>query len=215
MTAASLLRLTDLTRVAHDLVSSCGGRAVLGITGAPGAGKSTVAAALVDAVPGAVLVGMDGFHFANRVLDNVGHRDRKGAPDTFDAGGYVALLHRLRTNTEAVYAPYFDRALDESIGSGVAVPSDAPLIVTEGNYLLLDAPGWIEVRPLLDACWYVDLDDQTRLERLITRHVEFGREPAAAAAWARGSDENNAAIITPTASRADWIIRLQDDWRAS
>ncbi|MDX6244044.1 MAG: hypothetical protein QOE76_1767, partial [Frankiales bacterium] len=146
-----------------------GGRVLLGIAGAPGAGKSTVAEALVTAVgPRAVLVGLDGFHLANSELVRLQRLGRKGAPDTFDAAGYVNLLRRLRARDEpVVYAPRFDRGLEESIGSAVPVPAQVPLIVTEGNYLLVDDERWGPVRQLLDACWYVDPGEDTRLSRLV------------------------------------------------
>ncbi|MDX6213286.1 MAG: hypothetical protein QOF82_2373, partial [Frankiales bacterium] len=149
-----------LDRLVADalLLAAPGGRAILGIAGAPGAGKSTLAEALVAALgEQAVLVGLDGFHLANAELVRLDRLQRKGSPDTFDAAGYVSLLRRLRARDEpVVYAPRFDRSLEESIGSAVPVPAEVPLVVTEGNYLLVDDGGWAPVRGLLDACWYVD-----------------------------------------------------------
>lgn len=186
-----------------------GERRVLGLVGPPGAGKSTLAARLVaDLGPElAVLVPMDGFHLANVVLEALGRRDRKGAPDTFDAGGYVALLRRLRSREEAVvHAPEFRRDLEEPVGSALPVPREVPLVVTEGNYLLLREGEWAGLDGLLDETWYVGPDERTRLERLVARHVAFGKDPEAARAWALGSDEANAAVIAASRHRADLVV---------
>lgn len=186
------------------------GRIIIGIAGPPGSGKSTVAAALVRELgPAAALVPMDGYHLSNQVLESLGRRDRKGAPDTFDAGGYAALLRRLRSPCgDVVYAPVFRREIEEPIGAGIPVPPDVPIIITEGNYLLLDTHPWRQVRDLLDAVWYLQADDTARVERLIARHMEFGKTPDAARAWAEGSDQRNADIIAASSHRADLVLRL-------
>jgi pantothenate kinase len=192
-------RLVDRARAL-----SSSGRRVLGITGPPGAGKSWLASRLVEALRGrAVLVAMDGFHLDDSVLHALGRRDRKGAPDTFDVGGYVALLRRLHAGDEVVYAPQFDRSLEASRAGAVAVPPDVPLVVTEGNYLLLDQPGWRDVRPLLDEVWYLAVDDDLRLSRLVERHVEHGKPRGEALTWARGSDQRNAELVARTRHLAD------------
>lgn len=203
--------LSDLLERARALVVP-GQRRLLGITGAPGAGKSTLCAALALALgEAAVVVGMDGFHLANRELERLGRRDRKGAPDTFDAAGYAALLERLRANTsDTVYAPTFDRELEESIGSAVPVFPDTPLVLTEGNYLLLDEGGWGRVRGLLDGVWFLDLPDTTRLPRLRARHVAHGKSAPEAARWVEAVDERNAALIRQSRARADLIVQLTD-----
>jgi pantothenate kinase len=184
------------------------GRRLLGLTGPPGAGKSLLAALLVETLAGrASLVAMDGFHLDDVVLRALGRRDRKGAPDTFDVGGYVALLRRLRAADEdVVYAPEFDRSLEASRAAAVGVPRDVPLVVTEGNYLLLDEPGWRDVRPLLDEVWYLAVDDDVRLSRLVERHVTFGRSRDDATTWAQGSDQRNAELIEGTRHLADLVV---------
>ena len=147
-------------------------RRLIGITGAPGAGKSTYAARLAEHLsPAAIVVPMDGFHLAGRELERLGRADRKGAPDTFDVDGYVDLLGRLRCATSTVYAPEFRRDLEEPIAGAIAVEAHHTTVITEGNYLLLDGGGWERVRPLLDECWYVECDEVERVTRLVERHV--------------------------------------------
>lgn len=188
-------------------LARAGGRRLLGIAGPPGAGKSTLAAALAAALaPAAVVVPMDGFHLANAELDRLGRRGRKGAPDTFDAAGYVALLARLRAAEDTVWAPEYRRGLGEPVAGAIAVPPQLPLVITEGNYLLLDGP-WAGVRPLLDEVWYVEVDDTLRRERLAARHRRHGRSAADAAAWVEQTDEPNARRVAATASCADLRLR--------
>lgn len=203
------LSRVDLLDRARTLAAG-GRRAILGIVGAPGAGKSTLAQWLVDQLGDlAVLVPMDGYHLANEVLLDLGRRDRKGAPDTFDAWGYVALLERLhRQVDDVVYAPRFIREIEEPIGSAIAVPIGTPLVVTEGNYLLVPEGPWGRVRPMLDEAWFLQPPEPVRLERLIARHIAFGKDEAAARAWALGSDERNADVIRRTAEQADLVVDL-------
>ena len=184
-------------------------RAILGIVGPPGAGKSTLAEQLVDALDGrAVLVPMDGFHLTDAELRRLGRDERKGAPDTFDAAGYVHLLRRLRERTDdVVYAPVFVRRREVAEAGALPVPRDVPLVVTEGNYLLLDG-AWAPVRGLLTQCWYVDVDPDLRRQRLVARHVLHGRSPGEAEAWVAATDEPNARVIEATRDRADLVVRL-------
>jgi pantothenate kinase len=186
-------------------LAEAGPRKILGIAGPPGGGKSTVARAVVAELGDqARHVPMDGFHLAQAELVRLGRRDRMGAPDTFDAAGYAALLKRLHGDEPVVYAPEFRREIEEPIAGAIAVPNSVPLVVTEGNYLLL----WPEIKPLLDETWYVETDDQLRVERLIQRHIEFGKTPEYARAWVMRSDERNAELVATTASSADHLIRL-------
>jgi pantothenate kinase len=193
-----------------DALTAQGGRRLLGVTGAPGSGKSTLAQQIVAHLPErAILVPMDGFHLANSELERLGRRGRKGAQDTFDSAGYVALLRRLRDQpgSETVYAPEFRREVDESIGSAIPVSPDHRLIVTEGNYLLLDTGHWRDVRPLLDEVWYVEIDPDLRRQRLVARHMQYGRSEGAARDWAALTDEPNAVLIAANRARADLIVR--------
>ncbi|MGV0604835.1 nucleoside/nucleotide kinase family protein [Mycolicibacterium sp. XJ1904] len=182
-------------------------RVVLGVTGAPGAGKSTLAEAVATAADDAVYVPMDGYHLADVELQRLGRLDRKGAIDTFDAYGYLALLQRIRAQAdETVYAPAFHRDLEQPIAGSIAVLPDHRLIVTEGNYLLDDEPPWPAIRALLDEVWFVDAPPDVRRRRLIARHVEFGKSAEQAGAWIRAVDDPNAARIETARNGADFVV---------
>ncbi len=205
--------LDELVESAKALVVP-GERRILGLTGAPGAGKSTVAEQLVTALGPeiAVLVPMDGFHLANDVLLDLGRRDRKGAHDTFDDDGYarlIATLRAQRADDPVVYAPRFRRDIEESIGSAIPVAPTVPLVVTEGNYLLLDFDAWPMARSGVDEVWFLAPDNDVRHARLLRRHESYGKSPEDAARWALGPDERNAELIESTAGRANRIVRLR------
>ena len=145
---------------------------------------------------------------ANTELLRLGRRDRKGAPDTFDVDGYVTLLARLRGQSSALYAPRFDRDLEESIGSAVLVEPSVPLVVTEGNYLLYDRFGWGAVKGVLDEVWYLQLDDAERRRRLVQRRLGHGDTREHAEFWVREVDEPNARLVAATAHAADAVVLL-------
>ena len=192
-----------------DTLLSGGQRVLLGIVGAPGAGKSTVAQALhTHFADISQIVPMDGFHLAQAELERLGRAQRKGAPDTFDSAGYAALLQRLRQQPadEVVYAPDFRRDWEEPIAGAIAVHPHTPLLICEGNYLLLDEGHWARIPALLDEVWYVDVPDALRRERLVNRHVQFGRTPEAAMAWVQDTDEPNARRIAQGRARADVVF---------
>ena len=199
-------------RALLDEALRSGSRRLLGIAGAPGAGKSTLAARLARELgEQAVLVPMDGFHLADAALERLGRLGRKGAPDTFDAGGYVSLLQRLRTarpQDAPVWAPMFERDLEQPLAGAIEVGAEVPLVITEGNYLLLEDGPFAQVRAMLDACWFVEVPEGLRIERLIARHERFGKSPQAAREWALGPDEANARLVAGTRDRADVVVDL-------
>ncbi len=190
------------------LLDAVAGRLVVGITGAPGAGKSTATAALVSLFDGASCVPMDGFHLSNAVLDRLGRHERKGAADTFDAAGYVATLRRVidAYGRRDVYVPAFDRRLDEPVAAGHVVPADSRLVVTEGNYLGLPDGDWAGVRPLLSRLYYIDCPASVRRARLVQRHIDGGRSAAAAAAWVDTVDEPNARLVATSREFCDAVF---------
>ena len=177
---------------------------IIGIVGAPGAGKSTIGSQLVSLLPDSVLLPMDGYHLPQAELVRLGRRDRMGAPDTFDVAGFVATLTAVRNDGELVLAPSFDREIEEPVPDSIPISPSFRYLVVEGNYLLQ----WPEVAELLDVCFFVEVDRGIRQQRLIERHVRFGKSPADATAWALGPDESNALTIEAAASRADHTIAL-------
>ncbi|WP_019854880.1 nucleoside/nucleotide kinase family protein [Actinopolyspora mortivallis] len=197
----------ELARRASELVAD-GRRRLLGIAGPPASGKGRIAEQLLGRLEGrAVLVPMDGFHLAGAELRRLGRQHRKGAPDTFDAAGYVALLRRLRAaEDEVVYAPEFRREVEESYAGAIAVPREVPLVITEGNYLLLGQGAWGHVRGLLDECWFLEPDDRQRVNRLIGRHMRHGMSRRQATEWVHRSDERNAELVATTRNAADLVI---------
>jgi pantothenate kinase len=201
--------------LARDAIALVGdsSRAILGVAGSPGAGKSTLVDLLVTrirAVKGADWVAhipMDGFHLADAQLDRIGARGRKGAPDTFDAAGYAHLLERVKREVDdPVYVPGFDRTLEQPLAAALVVLPSARLVVTEGNYLLLDHPDWARARHAMDAVWFVASEESERIERLVARHVEFGKTPEEARAWVATTDQRNSDLVADTVGRADRVI---------
>lgn len=199
-----------LARIERFLADSTE-RVLIGIIGKPGAGKSTLSKFLISKLPKefVTVVPMDGYHLSNKVLKDLKRADRKGAPDTFDVAGFASLVKRIRAEqTQSIYYPIFDRAIEESIAAQGVVTSATRVVIIEGNYLLHDAGGWEEIKDLLDECWMIDVDDDKRIARLISRHIAYGKEPEAAKAWAKGSDEANAQLIERGRNRADFVVQI-------
>ena len=199
-----------LARIQSHLENSTE-RVLIGIIGKPGAGKSTLSKFLLAKVPKefVTVVPMDGYHLSNKVLKDLKRADRKGAPDTFDVAGFISLIRRIRSErTQNIYYPIFDRAIEESIAAQGVVTSATKVVIIEGNYLLHDADGWEVCNDLLDESWMVDVDDDKRISRLISRHIAYGKEPEAAKAWAKGTDEVNAKLIERGRNRADFVVAI-------
>ena len=176
-----------------------------GLAGPPGSGTSTVAARLAEAL-GGVVVPMDGFHLDNAELERLGLSGVKGAPETFDADGFVRLVEQLQHATGPVSVPSFDRVADRTVDAAITVAPDDRIVIVEGNYLLLDRPPWVSLADLFDRTGYLAVDDTTRVERLVARHVRHGRSLDDAREFVRSSDEANAVIIAASRSRADVVI---------
>ncbi|MFG1929426.1 nucleoside/nucleotide kinase family protein [Mycobacterium sp. NPDC048908] len=204
-----------LARDAIALASNSAGsaRAILGIAGSPGAGKSHLVETLLARIRDlegddwVAHVPMDGFHLADVQLDRIGARDRKGAPDTFDVTGYAHVLQRVRSEVDdPVYVPGFDRTLEQPLSAALVVLPSARLVVTEGNYLLLDEPRWERARRAMDEVWFVASEETTRIDRLVARHIQFGKSPDEARAWVAATDQRNARLVEGTAGRAERVI---------
>ena len=214
MSAAKGATIAETYKARLKALKNGGGRKILGIVGPPGCGKSTLAAALLDFLGDeAVAVPMDGYHLANVELARLGRAGRKGAEDTFDSAGYVSLLRRLKNQqaNEIVYAPEFRREIEEPIANAIPVFPETQLVITEGNYLLLDHGHWAGISDLLDEIWYVDIDHSIRRERLVKRHMHFGRSQSAAEDWVANTDEPNAVRIEATKHRADVLFNWEGE----
>jgi pantothenate kinase len=207
------VRVSPDGRELAGLLPVVAGRTVLGVAGAPGSGKSTLALALSALVARSAVVPLDGFHLADVELTRRGLLDRKGAPETFDAWGYAALLARVRSRPDhVVMAPAFERDLEQPLAGAIPVLPEVDLVVTEGNYLLLDVPEWRAARAAIDVVWHVVVDDDVRRARLVARHVAFGKSPAAAREWVERVDEPNAVLVEAARPHADLVLDLTD-WR--
>jgi pantothenate kinase len=212
--------LDDLLARTRRLGASRTAPVVIGVVGAPGAGKTTLVESLVSDLNKDIPdpehqqyahVPMDGFHLSDQELTRLGLLDRKGAPETFDVHGYAAMLHRLHSpRTAVVYAPGFERTIEQPIAGVIPVYPSATTILTEGNYLLLDSPEWRQVRSQCTEIWYCEQDNGLRVQRLIQRHIQFGKTPAEAESWVHTVDEKNARLIQSTRANADLVVTLEE-----
>jgi pantothenate kinase len=195
-----------------------GQRYMVGIVGVPGAGKSTVTKWLVDGINAvldgnpAIAVPMDGYHLSNETLEQMGLLHLKGIPATFDAAGFIELLRRLRTTTDAnVYCPLFDRSIEASILDAIVIEPRHQLCVVEGNNLLLEDPPWDQCLRFFDEVWFLDVDLAVIKPRLQKRHERNGTvTPEAAQAKMESTDLPNARLILASKSRATRIIHMLD-----
>jgi pantothenate kinase len=201
----------DLAELCRRAIPTPGERTIIGIVGPPGAGKSTLAEAIrAQLGKRAAVLPMDGFHLANSELDRLGLAHAKGSPPTFDVWGYVSAVERARNDRDRIlYVPEYRRTIEEGIAGAIAISPEVDIVLTEGNYLLLDADGWREIPPLLDEVWFLDPPATDRREHLEARHRAFGKSADEAASWVATVDEPNAALIQSGRDRADLVI---DRW---
>lgn len=186
-------------------------RFIVGITGKPGAGKSTFASELISQLPELKpeLVPMDGYHLSNSQLKRLNREHKKGAYNTFDIFGFTNLLERINKDIHTnIYFPVFYREIEESFSADAVVSAQTKVVITEGNYLLHNEGGWEKVKNELVETWYLQVDENLRIERLIERHKKFGKDQKSAEFWAKGSDESNAKLVDSTAALADVIVHL-------
>jgi pantothenate kinase len=186
-------------------------RFILGVVGKPGVGKSTFTDYLREQLSSELvaILPMDGFHMSNEKLIELGRRERKGAPDTFDVDDFAETLANVRDSHGVdIRFPIFNREIEASIPNAGLVPAGVKLVIVEGNYLLHDQSGWEKIAIHLDESWFLNVDDHLRMERLIARHIEFGKSPEDAKDWSQGTDEVNAKLIQLTQPRADYEVNL-------
>lgn len=194
---------------------SGGRRALIAIAGPPGAGKSLLSQRLCRMLPSgsAEVLPMDGFHYDNAVLDQLGLRHRKGAPETFDFDGFEATLERVRDSRLPVAVPVFDRDIDLARAGGRLIGAATRHVLVEGNYLLLDRAPWSRLRPLFDLTIFIEVPRAELERRLVRRWLDLGRDAAAARAWVEQSDMNNVDLVAASRLAADlvWSEDMRQD----
>lgn len=186
-------------------------RLIVAIAGPPGAGKSTVSAAICTAINdreanAAVVVPMDGFHLDNAILDARDQRKRKGSPPTFDCAGFEVLLKRLRAGENDVVIPLFDRKLDLARAGAAVVSGDQRILLVEGNYLLLDQSPWDRLAPLFDLTVFLQVDRIEMENRLVQRWLGFGYNVGSAQRRALSNDIPNADLVLSASRPADFTV---------
>lgn len=196
-----------------DRVARSDRRTLIGIAGPPGSGKSTLAEAVVQRLnqrgtssEHAALLPMDGFHLDNELLLQQGLLARKGAPDTFDAGGLYELVVSARTDGGDIHYPLFDRGLDRALVDAGLLRSTTSIVVFEGNYLLLEAPIWDGLRDLFDATVFLKPGLTTLEQRLMQRWLGFGFTAEQAAGKVHGNDLKNARLVLERSAGADLTL---------
>ena len=204
------MKVEEFLKSIDTLLSASGPRILIGLVGKPGVGKSTLVEKIKNQFPGdeVSIISLDGYHLSNEILEANGARNRKGAPDTFDVQGFTELLQGVKVADSDIRFPIFHREIEASVADEGVVPAAARIVVVEGNYLLSREFGWEKVADFLDYSYFLELDDGIRMQRLIERHVRFGKEPTAAREWAMGTDESNAKFIERDRDRATGVVEL-------
>ncbi|MEZ5792583.1 MAG: nucleoside triphosphate hydrolase [Nitratireductor sp.] len=200
--------------LAETLKAKAGGKArfLVAIAGAPGSGKSTLSNALVAALNSggtqtAALVPMDGYHYDNSVIEPLGLLPRKGSPETFNTAGLLSDLRRISSGEADVAVPVFDRSIDLARANARIVARTTPIILVEGNYLLLDAPDWRDIAALFDLSIFLDVEESELEHRLVQRWLDYGFDDEAARAKAFGNDIPNARLVQHNSRKADIVMR--------
>ncbi len=201
--------MKDIDQLCQEIALLGPGRRLIALAGPPGVGKSRLAARLAEQIEGAALVPMDGFHLDNHLLDRAGIRHLKGAPQSFDAAGFLALIRRLKVEGEVIY-PLFDRSRDLSIAGAGRVEADCQTVIIEGNYLLLDQPIWRELAPLWDLSLRLEAPIEILRERLMRRWDELGCSAEEIVLHLK-NDLDNAACVTTQSLPATRVIRTWDE----
>lgn len=208
------MRDIDLAALADLLIDRARhGRVIAAMAGAPGSGKSTLAGNLVELIgeraPGAAaILPMDGYHYDDRLLDQMGRRAHKGAPDTFDVGGFRHMLQRLRVNDEdAVAVPVFDRDIEIARAGARLIPREVRIVVAEGNYLLLRDPPWRDLHPLFDVTVFIEVPEDVLRDRLEARWKGYGLDASTIRDKVDRNDMPNARRVITGSIAADYRIR--------
>ena len=182
-------------------------RFMAAIAGAPGAGKSTLSAALrAELGEEAIVVPMDGYHYDDAILNARGHRPRKGAPFTFDVGGFASLLKRIRAGEPDIAIPVFDRSMELARNAADIVDAKARFILIEGNYLLLNEAPWPSLRPLFDFTIFLDVPVAELERRLTLRWLDLGFDMAYATNWIASNDLLNIRQVMAESAAADITV---------
>lgn len=187
-------------------------RLIVGIAGCPGAGKSTISELILKALQknkiseNSVLVPMDGFHLDNRVLKKRNLLSKKGAPETFDVNGYIELLNRIQNNKDDIFSPFFDRNLDLAKAGAISIKRKHKIVLTEGNYLLLEHEPWSKIKRYLDLTIFIDADLEVLKRRLKLRWLDLGLSEAEASQKAELNDLPNAIFIKKYSKKAGFTF---------
>lgn len=189
-----------------------GGRVIAALAGPPGSGKSTVADKVAEVLnasqPGlAAVLPMDGYHYDDLHLVPAGLRPRKGAPETFDVGGFYHTLNRLRARDEDFVAvPVFDRDIEIARAGARMIAADVPVIIVEGNYLLLGTPPWSRLRPMFDVAVLVDVPEPVLRDRLTARWQHYNLTEDEIACKLDGNDLPNGRFVMATSRNEDFRL---------